>query len=125
MDTPTISATVEPHTAAPVRIDRTVHLTASPAKVFTFVTDHAGMPAWVPGVRRVTVERFDDTEAGVVRTIRAPFGYRVASGRRSWPTTHPICSPTACVATRSSVTCDTLAHRCLTRSRSYGVYCRY
>ena len=71
------SATAALHTAAPVRVDRTVYLSASPAAVFAFVTDHEGMPAWVPGVRRVTVARPSGSEVGAVRTIHAPFGYRV------------------------------------------------
>lgn len=77
METPFPSATAALDTAAPLRIERTVHLNSSPAAVFAFITNHEGMPAWVPGARRVSVERTDSSEVGAVRTIHAPFGYRV------------------------------------------------
>ncbi len=74
--TPT-SATAAGHTTAPLRVDRTVYLNSSPATVFTFITNHEGMPAWVPGARRVTVERSGGSEVGALRTIHAALGYRV------------------------------------------------
>ena len=55
----------------------TVLLDAPPGEVFAFITDHAKLPTWAPGVHRVGVDASQAVVAGgpgTVRTLYPRFG---------------------------------------------------
>ena len=65
------------HATAQPLADVRVALDAPPDEVFAFITDHAKLPSWAPGVHRVAVDASRAEVAGgpgTVRTLIPRFG---------------------------------------------------
>ena len=54
---------------APVRIDRSIELDATPAAVFELFADAATWPLWFPGIRRVEWTSPEPKGVGTTRTV--------------------------------------------------------
>ncbi len=54
----------------PIQFETKRYLPAPPAVVFALISDHAALPTWVPGLRRVDVDGSRATHPGGVGTRR-------------------------------------------------------
>jgi uncharacterized protein YndB with AHSA1/START domain len=55
---------------SPLQLEATCSLPASPVEVFALISDHAALPTWVSGLRRVDVDDAHAESAGGVGTRR-------------------------------------------------------
>jgi hypothetical protein len=61
---------VVPDDSPPLLFDAACDLGAPPAVVFAFIADHAALPRWIPGLRRVDVDETRACSPGGVGTVR-------------------------------------------------------
>ena len=82
---------VSAYTAAPRRFVRRARLRCDPQGVFSYVSDIARLPEWLPGVRRATADNAAaETPGGLgaVRVLVAPFGIVVRERIVAWQAPH-------------------------------------
>jgi uncharacterized protein YndB with AHSA1/START domain len=65
---------------APILFDAGTELNARPEAVFAVISDHRGLPSWIPGLRRVDVDESQALSPGGIGTRRRLYPLVGASG---------------------------------------------